>query len=63
MEVYPYALSLFRSHAHFEDICNSADPVQMLQNAAADQGLHCFHIGIFMQNSIKVKIFTRNPYK
>ena len=41
---------------------NRADPDQMLQNAASDQGLHCSFTGISVQNTLKVKAFTRNPY-
>ena len=29
---------------HKRDLENSADPDQMLQNAASDQGLHCLQI-------------------
>ena len=31
---------------------NSADPGQMLQNAASDQGLYCLLTGISIQNSV-----------
>ena len=40
---------------------NSAGPAQMPQNAASDQGVHCFLTGISMQNTVKVKLFIRNP--
>ena len=40
---------------------NSVDPVQMPQYAASDQGLPDFLTGISTQNTIKVKIFIRNP--
>ena len=41
---------------------NCADPVQMPHIAASDQGLHCLLTGISMQDTIKVKTFTRDPY-
>ena len=41
---------------------NSADPVQMRQNAASDQGLHHLLTAVSIQNTVKMKIFTRNPY-
>ena len=40
---------------------NIADPVQKPQNTASDQGLYCLLAGIPMQNTVKVKLFTRNP--
>ena len=40
---------------------NIGDPVQMLQNAASDQGQHCVPSGIFIQNTVKVKIFNSPP--
>ena len=39
---------------------NSVDLDQMLQNAASDQGLHCFLKGISMRNTIRKKTFMRN---
>ena len=39
----------------------SADPVQMLQNATSDQGLHCLLTGIYMQKSIKMNTSAINP--
>ena len=44
-----------------ETCANSADPVQMPQNVASDQGLHHFLTGIAMQNTIKMKISTGKP--
>ena len=35
---------------------NNANPVQALQDIASDQSLHCLLIGIFMENTVKVKI-------
>ena len=40
---------------------NSADPVQTPRNAASDQGLHYLLTGMSMQNTVKVKLFTRKP--
>ena len=37
--------------------------VQMLQNVDSDQGLHCLRRGIYMQNTVKIKIFTNNGHK
>ena len=37
---------------------NMADPVQTPQYAASDHGLHSLRT---MQNTVKVKLFTRNP--
>ena len=39
----------------------TVDSVQMPQNGASDQDLHCLLRGMSMQNSVKVKIFTKNP--
>ena len=39
---------------------NSAESVQTPQNAASDQDLHFFLRNVYA-NTIKVKIFTRNP--
>ena len=39
---------------------NSADPVQMPQNAASDEGLLCLLLGICMLNTMKVNPETRN---
>ena len=40
---------------------NSADPDQMLQIAASDQGLHCLLTGIAKVNTIKEKTLIRHP--
>ena len=40
---------------------NSADPIQMPQNVASDQGLHNLLTGISVQNRIKMKTSSRNP--
>ena len=40
---------------------NSADPDQMPQNAAFDQGLHCLHTQIPIKNRIKMKKYTSLP--
>ena len=42
---------------------NRAGPVQMLQNAASDQGLHCLFTGISMQITPKMKILTSETLK
>ena len=48
--------------SHFWDLGNSADPDEMPQNAASDQGLHCFLTGICVGNIIrKKKKYTRHP--
>ena len=39
----------------------SADPVQALQNALSDQGLHCLLTGISMRNIIKQNTLTETP--
>ena len=43
-----------------ETYANSADQVQMLQNAASDQGLHCLLTRISVLITLKLNIFTRN---
>ena len=40
----------------------SADPVQMPQDAASDQGQHCLLAGNFMQNAIEMKTSAKNPF-
>ena len=40
---------------------NWAEQTQMPQKAASDQGLHCFLKGLSMQNTVKVKAFTKYP--
>ena len=40
---------------------NSADPVQMLQNAASHQDLHCLLTEISMENAVKMITAIRNP--
>ena len=35
------------------DPANSAEPVEMPQNAASDQALHCLLAGIYMQNTVE----------
>ena len=40
---------------------NSADPVQMPQNVASDQSLHCLLIEISMESSDKMETSTGNP--
>ena len=40
---------------------NSADPVQMPQYAASDQGQHCFRTGDPTQKSIEIRTSTKNP--
>ena len=42
---------------------NSADPVQMLQNAVPDQGQHSLPTEISMQYTIKMKNIHRGPLK
>ena len=48
-------LTVLRTYA------SSADPVQMPHSAASGQDQHCLLTGIFMQNTIKVKAFTKKP--
>ena len=47
---------------HLQYNLNSADPVQMPQDAASDQGPHCLLTGISMQNNNRnKKTSTMNP--
>ena len=41
-----------------EYYADSADLDQMMQKAASDQGQHCLLTKNFMENTIKVKLFT-----
>ena len=56
----PLGPLVFRLKTCLGTYTNSADPVQVLQNAASDQGQHCLLTGITMQNNKMDKI-TRNP--
>ena len=47
---------LVRSETHFGDLCK-----QCRQNVASDLGLHCLPTEFSVQNTIKLKKFTRNP--
>ena len=42
-------------------MANSADPDQMPQNVASDQGLYCWHKGISIKNKIETKKYNRHP--
>ena len=42
---------------------NSEDPVQTSHSVVSDQDQHCLLTGISMENTIKMKAFTRNPQK
>ena len=42
-------------------LANSVDPDQIPQNATSDQGLHCLHTGISVQNRIRMNKSTRHP--
>ena len=46
----------------FGTYVNSADPDQMSQNAASDQGLHCLLTGMSIRNRLKMKS-TPNTHK
>ena len=52
--------TLSRLKTRFVTYANGADPVQMPQNAASDQGLHCLLTEISMQNTIEMKLSARN---
>ena len=45
----------------FGNLGNSVEPDQMPQNTASDQGLHYLLIGIYIQNKMKMKKYTRHP--
>ena len=42
---------------------NSADPVQSPKNAASDRNIQCLLTVIYMQNTVKVKIFPKTTNK
>lgn len=46
---------------HLQSYTSSSDPVQMLLNMAADQGLHCSLTGISMQNKGSENIHQKTP--
>ena len=59
MKCFKLAASHTLTHFILGTYANSADPVQMPQNVVSELGLHCLLTGISMQNTVKVKIFTR----
>ena len=39
-------------------LCKQRRPDQMPQSAASDQGLHCLHTNVSMENAVKMKTST-----
>ena len=52
--IWGYALAHFCQETPKRVIGNCADPIQMLQNEASNQGLHCLQIQPFVCRNIKI---------